>query len=72
MPDTTISLPLYLQMPLTGLALSLLSLVVINLLARPRPPRATRRAGRLIPTRLSRLRVRPVSGICRYSGRLMV
>jgi MscS family membrane protein len=34
MPDPTNSLPLELQMPITGLALSLLSLVVINLLAR--------------------------------------
>lgn len=34
MPDPTASLPLKLQLPLTGLVLSLLSLVVINLLAR--------------------------------------
>lgn len=52
MPDTTVSLPLSLQMPLTGLALSLLSLVVINLMAR-RLERGGLLRGLLITARLS-------------------
>jgi MscS family membrane protein len=52
MPDPATSLPFNLQLPLTGLALSLLSLVALNVLAR-RLPRGGLGRGLLLSARLS-------------------